>query len=64
MKVLKIKKCSDSMLWYSDLIGESVPFLREFEDCYMSREPNGYSNVVRKEDAEVVDGPEQSLLLG
>jgi hypothetical protein len=64
MKLLKIKKCSDPHLWYSGMIGESVPFLREFEDCYMSREPAGFSNVVRKEDAEVIDGPQQSLLLG
>jgi len=52
---LKLIKCSDSLYWYKDLIGQEVPLLREYEDCYLSREPDGYANIVRKEDAEVVN---------
>lgn len=52
---LKIIKCSDTLYWYKDLVGQLVPLLREYEDCYMSREPDGFANIVRKEDAEVVN---------
>jgi hypothetical protein len=52
---LLITKCSDSLLWYRDLVGEYVPLLREYDDCYMSREPAGYANIVRKEDAKLVE---------
>lgn len=54
MQELKILKCSDSHMWYSNLVGQTVPLLREYEDCYMSREPEGFANIVRKEDAEVI----------
>jgi len=55
MEKLKIIKCSDTLYWYKDLVGQLVPLLREYEDCYMSREPDGFANIVRKEDAEVVN---------
>ena len=56
--MLKIIKCSDSLLWYKDLVGQSVPFIREYDDCYMSREPDGFANIVKKDDAEVInEGP-------
>jgi hypothetical protein len=35
-------------------VGQYVPFLREYDDCYMSREPAGFANIVRKEDGQVV----------
>lgn len=54
VEVLLIKKCSDSMLWYAGLVGEHVPFIRRERDCYISREPAGYTNIVWLEDAEVV----------
>jgi hypothetical protein len=41
-------------MWYAGLVGELVPFLREEHDCYLSREPAGYVNIVKKSDAEVV----------
>ena len=62
MKALLIVDCTDSMLWYAEHIGEVVPFLREFEDCYMSRERTGYSNIVYKKDAMFVEVPEDSAL--
>ena len=42
-------------MWYCDKVGETVRLVREYEDCYMSREPAGYLNVVRLEDAEIVE---------
>lgn len=55
MKELLIKKCSDPQLWYAELVGQKVELLREDSEGYWSREPAGYLNVVRREDAEVVD---------
>jgi len=52
---LKIIKSSDPHYWYTPLIGQTVPFLREYDDCYMSREPEGFANIVRKEDAEIIE---------
>lgn len=55
MKALLIKKCSDHFLWYSAFVGRLVPFLKEYDDCYMSREPEGFANIVRLSDASIVD---------
>lgn len=64
MKRLEITGCSDSSMWYAGLVGERVPFLREEHDCYLSREPAGYVNIVRKDDACVVgdDSPPIGLI--
>ena len=48
---LKIVRCSDSQMWYSDKIGQYVPFLGYIESDYKSREPAGYVNIVRRSDA-------------
>ena len=55
MKALKIMRCSDSLMWYCDKVGETVQLVREYDDCYMSREPAGYLNIVRLEDALVIE---------
>ena len=55
MKALKIIRCSDPLMWYSDKVGETVQLVREYEDCFMSREPAGYLNIVRLNDAEVIE---------
>lgn len=58
MKALKIIKCSDSMMWYRDKVGEVVPLAKhEYadSDIYWSREPAGYLNIVKKQDAKVID---------
>jgi hypothetical protein len=55
MKLLQITDCKDPMMWYADKVGECVPYVRTFEDCYLSREPAGYANIVKFEDAEVVE---------
>jgi hypothetical protein len=57
MLVLKIESCQDSGMWYRGLIGKYVPVIRFLPDCYISREPEGYSNIVKISDAmiETVD---------
>ena len=55
MRALRIIKCNDSLMWYRDKVGETVQLVREYEDCYMSREPAGYLNIVKRGDAEIVD---------
>ena len=60
MKALRIIECSDSMMWYDKHVGAIVPFLRIDTDCYWSREPAGYSNIVLLQDAEVIEIADQS----
>jgi len=54
MRKLKITDCKDGAMWYAGLVGKIVPLLREESDCYLSREPAGYTNIVRKGDAKPV----------
>ena len=54
-KMLKIINCSDSMMWYRKKVGQLVPLVEVYSDCYMSREPAGYKNIVKLEDAEIVE---------
>lgn len=54
MRKLKITGCSDGHMWYAGLVGQVVPLLREEHDVYLSREPAGYTNIVRKPDAKPV----------
>ena len=51
---LLIRQCPDPLMWYAGKIGKLVPLIRIDTDFYISREPNGYSNIVKKEDAEIV----------
>lgn len=55
---LLITSCSDSRMWYAGLVGQRVPLLRIEPDCYLSREPAGYTNMVYKTDAEIVPAEE------
>ena len=50
---LLITGCSDPRLWYAGFVGQRVPLLRIEADCYMRRDPAGYTNIVLKRDAEV-----------
>lgn len=54
MRKLKIVGCTDPMMWYAGLVGQVVPLVREESDIYLSREPAGFSNIVRKRDAKPV----------
>lgn len=50
---LLITGCADRLMWYAARVGERVPFVREEADCYLSREPAGFVNMVHKRDALV-----------
>lgn len=54
---LRITKCNDPLMWYAEMVGQTVPLLRtiEKEGCYISVEPAGFSNIVKFGDAEVVN---------
>lgn len=55
-KALLITGCSDPLMWYAQKVGETVPLLGIWpESGYKSLEPAGYTNVVRFEDAEVIE---------
>lgn len=51
---LEIIKCSDSMRWYAGLVGKTVPFIREIDEGFLSREPGGYVNIVLTQDAKII----------
>ena len=53
--MIRIDKCSDSLLWYKELVGQLVPYLGQVDDIYWSREPAGYRNIVYMKDATIVD---------
>lgn len=55
MKALKILACSDPMLWYADHLNEVFPLLRIEHNEYITREPAGYINIVKKTDAIIID---------
>ena len=55
MKVLKIINVRDNTMWYAQYVGLYVPFVSKSTDCFLSRELNGYINVVRLNDAEIVE---------
>lgn len=55
---LLITGCSDPHMWYAHLVGQRVPLLRIEPDCYISREPAGYTNIVKHCDAEIVSAEE------
>jgi hypothetical protein len=60
-KLIKIKKCSDAMMWYADHVGEEFVCYRETEFEYITRQPvlkegdYPYLNIILKEDAIVLE---------
>jgi hypothetical protein len=62
MKVLKISKCSDSLLWYSNLVGTTVPYLGMVDGEYLTREPSGHVNIIKQGDAIVIETKEEEVL--
>lgn len=53
---LRIVQCRDHLMWYRDMIGQTVELVRDLpaEKCWLSREPSGHTNIVKYADAEVV----------
>ena len=62
MKMIKIVRCTDPMLWYADKVGELVPFLGTWPEAFKSKEDAGYVNIVKFEDGVVVDIENQNYL--
>lgn len=54
-KKLLITKCTDKLMWYADKVGQTVPYLGEGHEHYASRDSAGWGNVVKMNDAIVVD---------
>ena len=64
MKALRIIKCSDSMMWYRDMVGQTVVLARATDcdpDVYWSREPAGYLNMIYKQDADVIEVEDENV---
>ncbi len=63
--MLKVNRCSDSLLWYSRKVGQLIPYLGEDEDrrgpIFWSREDAGYKNIVFQCDAEIVEVEEVNI---
>lgn len=53
MKMIELVQCSSFMYWYRDMVGQSVPLVREDSEYYWAREPAGYLNIVNKNDAVI-----------
>lgn len=55
MKAILITGCSDPALWYVNQVGKTVEYVREYDAEYLSREPAGYTNIILKSDAELIE---------
>jgi len=56
---VKIKKCSDPLYWYHGFIGREFTVLWIDESGYWTREPSGYTNVIKDTDAEEINNEYQ-----
>lgn len=54
---LLITGCNDPHMRYAGMVGQRVPLRRIESDCYISQEPAGFTNIVKKSDAEIVPAP-------
>lgn len=63
--MLRINRCGDEHLWYAGNVGQLVPYVRTGIAEWWSREDAGHLNVVRLDDADLVevrDGCVSSIL--
>ncbi|MDH1551014.1 hypothetical protein [Pseudomonas juntendi] len=58
MIALRIIACGNRTWWYRDLVGKVVPLVRHISEGYLSREPEGYTNVVKGHEAEIIEVPD------
>ena len=56
IRKLLITQCNDPLMWYAGMVGQVVPLMRILteENCFLSQEPAGYSNIVKLGDAEII----------
>ena len=52
-KKLRIIGCSDGHMWYARLVGQLMPYEGSWPEGFKSREPAGYLNIVKFEDAVI-----------
>ncbi len=55
MKAILVTGCSDPHMWYAGLVGQTVEYVREYPQEYLSREPAGYTNIILKSDSELLE---------
>ena len=55
MKFLLVQKYSDVTDWYADRVGQYLPYLRSDDHWHWSQDKRGFSNVVDKNDAIIVE---------
>jgi hypothetical protein len=55
MQMLLIEKCDDPMMWYADNIFELVPYRGKFTEGYKSVDNEGFTNIVKFDDAKLVE---------
>jgi len=48
-------------MWYRDLVGTLVDYRSRDADGYWSREPGGYTNVIRPGDAVLLELEEETI---
>lgn len=54
VRLLRVTRCQDSMMWYAPLVGEYVPCLGLDHGEWKSRQPSGFSNFIAEDNARVV----------
>lgn len=63
-RLLIIVACSDQTMWYSQLIGKTVPMVLNLplEMCWLAKEPDGLVNVVKHTDAVLMPAGYKQVL--
>lgn len=52
--LVRVNSCRDSHLWYREWIGEKFCLIEQDHDTYLVRSPDGYTNVIWREDGILV----------
>lgn len=52
---LLIKQCPDKSMWYANKINQLLPYCGKWPEGFKSREEAGHINIVKFEDAVIVE---------
>lgn len=52
---IKITQCPDPGMWYASRVGEVIEVRAADQDGYWTRDNEGYRNIIKFSDAEVVE---------
>jgi len=55
--MLHITQCPDSRMWYSERVGQTVPYLGYWSEGFRSRDNGGFINIVKFADASIIEVP-------